>query len=118
MKEFIKKLTGRLEEEKKYCSYHPHTRDEAINKAISIANELAEEHNGGWIPCSKRLPKDEELSQRKEVIVQNRYGEIFTAEYTYNSTHTHKDFFKNHHIVPYVTAWQPLPGKYIPKGEQ
>lgn len=30
------KVVAELEEEKKYCSYHPHTRDEAINKAIDI----------------------------------------------------------------------------------
>ena len=46
MKEFIDKLIGRLEEEKKYCSYNPQIRDEAINKAISIVTELAEEYNG------------------------------------------------------------------------
>lgn len=32
----ISKVVAELEEEKKYCSYHPHTRDEAINKAIDI----------------------------------------------------------------------------------
>lgn len=70
-----------------------------------------------WIPCSERLPKDEELSQRKEVIVQNRYGEIFTAQYTYNSPKTRKDFFKEYCVVPYVLAWMPLPAPYQPKGE-
>lgn len=41
--EFVRILVERLEEEKKYCSYHPHTRDETINKIISIVNQLAEE---------------------------------------------------------------------------
>ena len=62
-------------------------KEDAYGDSISIVNQLAEEMgvykmentNNSWIPCSERLPKDEELSQRKEVIVQNRYGEIFTA---------------------------------------
>lgn len=83
--------------------------------ADKLANQLAEESNNGWIPCSERMPKDEELSQRKEIIVQNRYGEIFTAQYTYNSAHTRKDFFRDCCVVPCVIAWQPLPPRYEPK---
>lgn len=49
MKEFIDKLIERLEEEKQYCSYNPQIRDEAINKSISIVNELAEEYKGGMM---------------------------------------------------------------------
>ena len=74
-------------------------------------------YNNGWIPCSERLPKDEELSQRKEVVVQNRSGEVFTAQYTYNCAHTRKKFFRDNCAVPYVIAWQPLPASYQPKGE-
>ena len=57
MKEFVEKLISRLEEEKKYCSYNTQIRDEAINKAISIVNQLAGEYNNGWIPCSE-LPEE------------------------------------------------------------
>ena len=45
--EFAKSLNERLEEEKKYCSYHPHTRDETINKSIEIVNQLAEQLKAG-----------------------------------------------------------------------
>ena len=55
MKEFIEKLIERLEEEKKYCSYHPHTRDEAINKAIEIVNELAEKFDGEELRKSQKI---------------------------------------------------------------
>lgn len=101
-------------------------KEYAYDDSIITINQLAEEYklfgnseqvNDGWIPCSERLPKDEELSQRKEVIVQNRCGEIFTAQYTYNCAHTCKKFFVNNCAVPYIIAWQPLPAPYKPKGE-
>ena len=74
MKEFIEKLIGRLEEAEK-CNHEKaleeimengHTMDaegflnqeDAFNKAIEIVNELAEEYNNGWIPCSERLPEE------------------------------------------------------------
>ena len=49
MKEFIEKLIARLEERKRgrlnlFC--------DGLDCAIKIANELAEESNDGWIPCS------------------------------------------------------------------
>ena len=113
-----KVLVERLEEHEQYeMEYGNYHASSAYGRAIEIVNQLAEEQNNGWIACSERLPKDEELSQRKEVIVQNRYGEIFTAQYTYNCPKTRKDFFKEYCVVPYVIAWQPLPQPYQPKGE-
>jgi hypothetical protein len=35
----VEKVVAELEEEKKYCSYHPKTKDEAINKAIDIVRK-------------------------------------------------------------------------------
>ena len=56
MKEFVDKPIGRLEEYKS-------KRDEEdrayihceIDNVISIVKELAEEHKGGWIPCSSKV---------------------------------------------------------------
>ena len=31
--------------------------EEMKKKAMSIVKEVAEEYNGGWIPCSERLPE-------------------------------------------------------------
>jgi len=100
MNEFIEKLIGRLEEEKKYCSYNPKIRDEAINKAIEIVNELVEEYNGGWIPCSERLPE----SEHKYLICDDK-GNVYTSTY-----------YNNRWLVTIATdevlAWQPLPEPY------
>ena len=120
MKEFINKLIARLEEEKKYCSYHPHTRDEAINKAISIVNQLAEEYKSnlsenltGWIPCSERLP--ENIST---VLVQVKEIEKSTLGWYGNMDGwrlSEKDFAELENFT--VIAWQPLPPAFKPKGE-
>ena len=69
MKEFIEKLISRLEEAGQYhlelseankIDVHESHRHKSFagvyGNAISIVKELAEEHKGGWIPCSERLP--------------------------------------------------------------
>lgn len=109
MKEFIEKLIGRLEEEKKYCSYHPHTRDEAINKAIKIVNELAEEFGkdtnvttkDGWIPCSESLPE-----ANQKVLTCDKDGWI--------SVNVNMPYIgvRNDFECGYYVAWMPLPAPY------
>ena len=72
MKEFIEKLIERLKEEKQRLrklkndtitlSYNEVIAIEegAYNFCKKIINELAEEYNNGWIPCSDKLPTVEE----------------------------------------------------------
>ena len=77
MKEFIEKLIGRLEEVKTdnftsavlnepYSMGICHT----IEKSIQIVNQLAEEHNNGWITVEEELPKDGD-SRYYMCIVEN-----------------------------------------------
>ena len=68
--------------------------------------ELAEEYNGGWIPCSKGLPKVNE-----KVLTTHENGMVQFATFTKN-----KNFVINYsdgdlYIIP-VIAWQPLPEPY------
>ena len=70
MKKFVDKLISRLGNHIKYCeSCHEEFSNakmsltyevqlNAYKSAIEIVNELAEEYNNGWIPCSKELPND------------------------------------------------------------
>ena len=111
MKEFIEKLINRLEEEKKYCSYHPHTRDEAINKAIEIVNELAEEYKGSWIPCVEKLP---DIG-----VTVLAYGKRYDQHdnkisYYYIFTHINEKgwWFDDFGLCDEIIAWQPLPPAY------
>lgn len=122
MNEFIENLIGRLEEEKKYCSYHPHTRDEAINKAIEIVNELAEEYNNGWIPCSERLPNRNEIwlgnditdAEPREFIVMVKGAyEPTTGYYTVDGWV--KDIYDKSNSSGYaneIVAWRFFPEPY------
>ena len=71
MKKFIEKLTKKLYENVKSkscpdeaCWAHLNkncdncdSKEIEVTDVIRIANELAEEYNGGWIPCSE-LPEE------------------------------------------------------------
>ena len=93
--------------------------DECINKATQLAfddaknivQEVAEEYNNGWIPCSERLPEEliEVLVSVKEID-----GSIYTR-----TSWIQDDVWviKKTPLNPTVIAWQPLPGPYQPKGE-
>ena len=95
-----------------------------MDKAISIVNEIAEEYNGGWIPCSERLPEERDwyLAVFEEVdtgfiglpyIAEYLMGKhtIFTTEdgwIIHNCTDREdvsSEYYKNLRCV----AWQPLP---------
>ena len=85
MKEFIEKLIGRLEEEKAKGIYdidNVITVKDAYGKAIKIVNQLAEEHNNGWILCEERLPdkRDWYLAMFQEVE-SGFIGLPFIADY-------------------------------------
>ena len=56
MKEFIEKLIGRLEEARQHELIFGYG-ERAYFKAIEIVNQLADEYNNGWIPCSE-LPEE------------------------------------------------------------
>jgi len=127
MQGFIEKLIGRLEEEQNkqeefyhkvlddgnlLCIYDASDMTEAeideIKKVIQIVNQLAEEHKGGWIPCSERLPDDgvKVLCYGKSALGRMRYEVSF---------YSHSLEWWNCSSISYVLAWQPLPEPYIEK---
>ena len=71
-----------------------------------IVQEVAEEYNGGWIPCSERLPEDDSIC-------------IVTVEYPNNKTMVDYGWFDRKNVCWFVgmqefrtsniLAWQPLP---------
>ena len=75
---------------------------------------MAEEYNGGWIPCRKRLP---EKSGKYLVTAKNVTGfwimesNVFVCDYQYN------EFVFQGWEDNKVIAWQPLPPAFKPKGE-
>lgn len=127
MKEFIEKLIGGLEEkENEAVLKAPNTNDISnieyqkwmmksygFKESIEIVNQLAEEYNNGWIPCSERLPEN-----TSTVLVQIKEFESPTIGWYGNIAGwrlLEKDFDELNDFT--VIAWQPLPAPYQSKGE-
>lgn len=116
MNQFIERLIAMLKESAKIYICDDGSMRVAIpkNKAISIVNQLAEEYNNGWIPCSESVPKE-----RNRYLVTYESGNIGIMEYI-----TEKDWITKREWGwngmcgdNRVIAWQPLPVPYQPKGE-
>ena len=108
MNEFIEKLIARLE---KMSAWHQKYGDSSgytfagYEGAISIVKELAEEHKGGWIPCSERLPED-----MQTVLFTSKDGYVDCGLYDAD-----KNWCVNDNYFPNAfrfIAWQPLPEPY------
>ena len=104
-KEF-EKILDRLEKERRVLLENNIQQAIALNFAKGIIQEVAEEYNGGWIPCSERLPEDDSIC-------------IVTVEYTNNKTMVDYGWFDRKSVCWFVgmqefrtsniLAWQPLP---------
>ena len=87
--------------------------DECINKATQLAfddaknivQEVAEEYNNGWIPCSERLPEDFMSMEYLTTVKGHFYSEI-----NYYCVANHKWFSSRKTTKEVdVIAWKPLP---------
>ena len=128
----IEKILERLEElkecdlcngmlcmdcEEKYGGDGCGTRQQslAIDECKAIVQEVAKEYGNGWIPCSDRLPEE-----------QDEYLVYWTAEgfkgkcfYEIIEYHLEDGWIGEIPQAPFgkytVIAWMPLPPKYEPK---
>ena len=119
MNKAFENILDMLEEKQQYFQKFYETdgkteEDENINKATQLAfddaknivQEVAKEYNGGWIPCSERLPEDNSIC-------------IVTVEYPNNETVVDYGWFDRKSVCWFVgtqefrtfniLAWQPLP---------
>lgn len=92
--------------------------DEMRKQAISIVDEVAQEYNNGWIPCSERLPKCENGCETQALLFQLKETDtIWCGYYGVGGK------FRDNYFRPYtnstdgfdardVIAWQPLPAPY------
>ena len=87
-------------------SYYGNT-NELLDKAKGIVQDVAEEYNGGWIPCSERLPEENgmylctqnsyDLATNKNIIrVSTELVEFYNGKWR-----------RAKNLV--ITHWQPLP---------
>lgn len=81
----------------------------SASKMKEIVQE--ESKNGGWIPCSERLPE-----AHKNVLVCENDGEIHLCRYNANMKRFFYDGSDWDIKLSEVIAWQPLPAPYQ-KGE-
>ena len=139
MKELVEKILERLDEPQFYigCGACPikekcdevqeNINDEKTDLcaetmrviAKEIVQEVAEEYNGGWIPCSERLPEeklceDGKYDPSEKVLIQLDNEEMFTSRYwSHRHSKNSDDFEKWIDLPDYyqdrVVAWQPLP---------
>ena len=104
MNKAFEKILERLEDEltstKTKCGTNVDF-DKGICKSQEIVKEVAEEYNGGWVPCSERFPEEP-------------FGCLVTVIDCESSTQTD---FEN--ILPYVVgydgdSWNDADGDVIP----
>lgn len=102
-----------------------------FNKAIEIVKQEAEKYNNGWIPCSVRIPTEQERwfghdltdAEPREFIVMVKGAYEPTTGYYHSGygcwvkdlTSEYDD--KNTGYCNEIVAWRFFPHPYQPKGE-
>ncbi len=79
-----------------------------FDKAIEIVKQEAEKYNNGWIPCSERMPEDE------QVVLTCKCKSISILRYSTKTNHWYELSGNWWWSANMVTAWQPLPAPYQP----
>ena len=83
-----------------------------------IVQEVSEEYNGGWIPCSERLPEEDDtlylVSYKKIFFDKSFYFYDIAYLYTFPNGTRYFVSAKSDNVrqVSKVSAWQPLPEQY------
>ena len=90
----------------KWCDVIKHTTE-----------ELAEEHNNGWIPVSERLPIMEEYQKNNGKFIVTDGNVVFVAHFDIYETQSFGVPLIRGFCTNPCIAWQPLPAPYKPKGE-
>ena len=81
-------------------------RASAVSRCIRTVEEVQEEYNGGWIPCSERLPE-----KGADVLLSLRSLDVYTGF----MANTEGCFYvegEGYVELENVLAWQPLPAPY------
>ena len=83
-----------------------------------IVQEVAEEYNSGWIPCSEMLPEEDDtlylVSYKKIFFDKSFYFYDIAYLYTFPNGNRYWVSAKSDNVrqVSKVSAWQPLPEQY------
>lgn len=105
-------------------------KEETLQAIIKDIEQIAKEYNGGWIPCSERLPEEygeylvawKPLYMTKDQMIESvgkvvpHFYEI--VEYDPDDDKKWIGDIQQSQGEYEIIAWQPLPKLYKPKGEQ
>ena len=116
MNKAFEKILDRLEESYIDCFRQGDYKfNNAIDKAKQIVQEVAEEYNSGWIPCSERIPEEDDtlylVSYKKIFFDKSFYFYDIAYLYTFPNGTRYWVSAKSDKVrqVSKVSAWQPLP---------
>ena len=130
MNKSFEKILERLEELrqnqiKELCEHRDFTSEmqsmrghNILQDAKKIVQEVAEEYNSGWIPCSERLPEEDDtlylVSYKKIFFDKSFYFYDIAYLYTFPNGTRYWVSAKSDNVrqVSKVSAWQPLPEQY------
>ena len=111
MNKAFERILERLEESYIDCSRPGDYKfNNAIDKAKQIIQEVAEEYNGGWIPCSERLPEiDGNTSDTVLVCGSNGFLYMAFSCDDLQWRFCECGMAKEPVLWTEIVAWQPLP---------
>ena len=111
MKEAFEKIKERLEE--LFCGEYD-TEYIKKDKVLSIVSEVEAEYGNGWIPCSERLPSEEETKECASFVVTKRVRDKFSIiDFCLFGTEGKWLVRENEEVL----AWMPLPEPYKPTND-
>ena len=124
MDKAFEKILERLEEERElsYADFSRYVEEvspcldaeyddffhRGLERASRLVKEVAEEYNGGWIPCSDRLP-EENKDGWTHLILSIKTGEVIFGFWHNEEMGFCKHFRDGVCRVCGVIAWMPLP---------
>lgn len=94
--------------------------------AIEIVNQVEQEYNNGWIPCSERLPNKEEFLKNDGRFLVTDGNRVYQSIYDIYINQCFKTvrldciidlgYRSTFEVDKCVVAWQPLPITYREEG--
>lgn len=97
------------------------TRNLAYHKVLEVVEQIEKEYNNGWIPCSERLPSEEECQENDNRFIVTDGNRSYQRYFDYKEQEFVEPMYQNTFNTYYdkcVTAWQPLPVPYTIKEKE
>ena len=105
------------QQEKSYSTMMMYEVADLVDDLIEIVKQEAKQYNNGWIPCSERMPEEDE-----KVYISTKTERVYVGVYTKRYGFEKREGFicdDGFMWMNTALAWKPyvLPAPYQPKGE-